>query len=211
VKRLIHYVQTFALILLTAPDAISENKVEQNRFDEYKKNYAADHAKLTQTVNPAFNVTNLFNMLSDANAAAFSDTPETVVSGQTPGYRTGNGNGAYSEMYASRKNVLFKDIGGALNANQNQADDLKANAATWMRNMDTASGNSNSYLSIIQAGAQESSYLNLELIQARVDLMRQMDMQARAAAEEMQDDADETWAFEQAVKSWTNPASDSGY
>jgi hypothetical protein len=58
----------------------------------------------------------------------------------------------------------------------------------------------------MHAGSQERNYLNRNIVQARFDVMTQIDAQFKNSMEKIQDDADSTSAFDQAVKRWTDTA-----
>jgi hypothetical protein len=178
-----------------------EDVMRKGMISEYEKNYKFDHNSLETKyrIDPAMNA-----------YAAADETPD--------GYRYDGASrkDIYSAIYKTRRQesyALLEKI-------------LKANAEEGLLNMDCASAsgaqkfinaardasvNADGYMRMMEAATQESNLMNMEILQLRADGLRALDIQAAAVNSDMQDDADETSAFEQAVKTWVNPGASQNY
>ncbi|MDR3076481.1 MAG: hypothetical protein LBU26_04190 [Synergistaceae bacterium] len=180
------------LALLEAEYGIEDDLVKQMKA-EYEKNYAFDHKALGVFLDPAVN-------------------PFTASGRKSAGYRySGSQKDVYSGIYINRRSDWHGDIKKMAGENAKEALFISKEVMDWIYAAHGSSRGADGYLQLVQSGTQETNYLNAELVQLRTDVLRQMDMQMRAAAEEMQDNADETSAFEQAVRTWSGSGSGSGY
>ncbi|MDR3280501.1 MAG: hypothetical protein LBT23_08305 [Synergistaceae bacterium] len=186
--------QLAAVLMLLEIEYAVEDSLTSDRKKTYEKDYDFDHKTLAAWVGTGMN-------------------PYATIAGEAPGYRY---QGAaipelYSEIYKMRREVWQQDASVLMKSNAREASMLRNEVQNWIGRMDEASFNAEGYVQLIQAASQQSNYMNLELLQMRTDVLRQMDIQARAAVEEMQDGADETSAFEQAVDKWKPISPGTGY
>jgi hypothetical protein len=132
-----------------------------------------------------------------------------TIDQNAPGYRS-SWTENYAETYRKRENAFRETMRGSAKTNVDEADRIKGTVQKWIKDMNNASRNSDGHLQSIQAGTQEANFLNMELAGMHADMLRQIDIQMRAAVEEAQDDFDVTYAFEEAVIKWQNLAPSSG-
>jgi hypothetical protein len=185
--RLQKDIQTAALLVMLEIMVGIESALEADMYDEYKDNYKFDHKKLTDIVNPT-----MYGY-------------ETIAR-EAEGYRyKGSPGGAdiYSDIYRQRMNDWHDAITGAAEDNSKEASLLMNNAQKWITDMHNASMNAEGYMQLLQAGTQETNYLNMELLQLRTDNLRRIDIRLLEPKENRQNDIDETSAFDQAIGTWT--------
>ena len=175
----------------------------------YEDNYIKDHADLDQKnrISVDWNFSDLRSGLESAGAISFagtSDDARKMLNEQDPGYRVVSGGSVndYADLFRGRADKLQDIAFGMLAAGNSEAGGV-ASAQSDIKSMNETSNGAEGYIQIIQAGSQNSNYLNKNLVQARTDVMRQMDVQFKYSLEKIQDDADRASAFEQAVRSWT--------
>jgi hypothetical protein len=183
----------------------------------YEDNYKKDHADLDQKnrISVDWNFSDLRSGLESAGAISFAGTSNNarkMLNEQDPGYRMVSGGSVnnYADLFRSRAD-RWQDIAfGILAANNSEARGV-ASAQSDIKSMNETSNGASGYIQIIQAGSQERNYLNRNLVQARADVMRQIDVQFKYSLEKIQDDSDAASAFEQAVRSWTAQGSAGNY
>jgi hypothetical protein len=173
----------------------------------YNDNYARDHAALSSDmrISAEAGLESLRKKLDDAGAISFAATGDDAkkkLNEQNPGYAV---SGDYAALYRKRAD-RWQDIAfGMLEVSNSQAKGVTS-AQNDIKKMNDASVSADGYIRVMLAGGQERNYLNRNLVQARFDVMMQIDAQFKNSMEKIQDDADSTSAFDQAVKRWTNPA-----
>ncbi|GHV45399.1 hypothetical protein FACS1894204_04440 [Synergistales bacterium] len=209
-----------SLFNITLPQIGGEKALVEKMKTTYMDNYEKDHKTLSSDVT-AFSsaaaileYTLTYSALKDAGAISFagsSDGVGTRIVSQDPGYITTPGttsSDAYRGRIGKWQDIMFADI----KASSYEADGVLAMVATgFPKKINDASSNADGYLKLIQARHRALNSLNTSLVMLTVDVMRQTDVQFKFALEELQDDADETGAFVQAVNSWAARSGGAGY
>jgi hypothetical protein len=209
------------LLNITLPQLAGEQALIKTMKKTYEDNYKKDHATLGNDVTSASSVAPIaeyaltYSALKDAGAISFagsSDGVETRIVSQDPGYVTVLGQVSF-DVYHDRikkwQDVMFADI----KASAYEADGVLAVVSVTgiPKKINDASVGADGYLKLIQARHRALNSVNASLVMLTVDVMRQTDAQFKYALEELQDDADETSAFAQAVNSWTASSGGGGY
>jgi P-type conjugative transfer protein TrbJ len=179
----------------------------------YNDNYAKDHAPLSEDkrISVETDLGSLRKKLEDAGAISFAGTSagaRAMLDDQNPGYKTVE-DGDYASRYRERADRWQNTAFAMLEAANSQAAGVTS-AQAQIKTMNDVSNEADGYIRIMQAGGQQRNYLNRNLVQARFDVMMQLDAQFKVSMEKIQDDADATSAFDRAVKGWTAPAGAAG-
>jgi hypothetical protein len=183
----------------------------------YNDNYKKDHNDLDEgkRISVEWDAASLRSNLESAGAISFAataDRAKEMLNEQNPGYRTVSAGktvdyaSVYRERAAKWQNMAF----GMLTAANSEARNVTS-AQNDIKSMNDTSNEADGYMQIIQAGSQERNYLNRNLVQARFDVMMQIDLQFKNSMEKIQDDADSTSAFDQAVRTWVSPGGTRSY
>ncbi|MDR1579800.1 MAG: hypothetical protein LBS35_05540 [Synergistaceae bacterium] len=184
-----------ALILLEIDYAI-EAVLRGQIIDDYDEKYDDDHKALAASsrIDPSAN-------------------PYETRAPSPVGYRYKNAsqNDVYALIYKDRRRELLERLESVLKTNAGEGLINMNEGQTWINDARSASVNADGYMKILEAAAQESNLMNVEILQLRADILRQTDIQLAAEDALMQDEADETAAIEQAVKTWSAAGTGTNY
>ena len=184
-----------ALILLQTEYGI-EDVLRKDIIEDYEGKYRFDHTSPggSGRIAPGMNA-------------------YTTVLVPPTGYRYKNAlqKDIYSDIYKARRQALIGQFESVLGANASEGLINMNQNQVWINGARDASMSADGYRKILESATQESNLMNVEILQLRADTLRQTDIQLAAADVEMQDEADETAAFEQAVKTWTTVGTAANY
>jgi hypothetical protein len=183
-----------ALILLEIEYAI-ESALRGQIIDDYGKKYDDDHKALAAS------------WRIDPSANPYETQAPSPVGYR---YRNASQNDVYAQIYKNRRSEMTNRLESVLETNANESI-ININQGWWINDARLASVNADGYMKILEAATQESNIMNIEILQLRADTLRQTDIQLAAADALAQDEADETAAFEQAVKTWSAAGTGTNY
>ena len=126
-------------------------------------------------------------------------------------YKSASQNDIYAQIYKGRRLDLMNRLESVLKTNSEESLININQGGKWINDARGASMNADGYMKILEASTQESNIMNTEILQLRADILRQTDIQLAAADALVQDEADETAAFEQAVKTWSSAGTGTNY
>jgi hypothetical protein len=157
----------------------------------------------------------LISNLESAGAISFAataDRAKQMLNEQDPGYRTVSAGQTadYASLYRGRAAKWQDTAFAMLTAGNSEARGI-ISAQNDIKSMNDTSNGAEGYIQMIQAGSQERNYMNRNLVQARFGVMMQTDLQFKSSMEKIQDDADSSSAFDQAVRTWTSPGGARNY
>ncbi|GHS90003.1 hypothetical protein AGMMS49957_14590 [Synergistales bacterium] len=204
------------------PDLGGEAFLINKMKTTYEKNYATDHETLSADIPVAAIAWAQYKIsyakLKEAGAISFSGSADEVekrIASQDQGYITRLG-ATSSDLYHKRidkwQDIMFADIGASfidmsvVKGLGSMAGDLSA-----IKKINDASTSAVGYMKLIQARNKALNFTGTGIVQLRAAVMRQTDTQFKFALDELQDDADETSSFAQAVSSWTSSGGGGGY
>jgi hypothetical protein len=183
-----------ALILLEIEYAI-ESALRKQIIDDYGEKYDDDHEALAAS------------WRIDPSANPYETQAPSPVGYR---YKGASQNDVYAQIYKNRRSDLTNRLESVLKTNAGESL-ININQGQWINDARRASMNADGYMKILEAAAQESNLMNIEILQLRADTLRQTDIQLAAADALIQDEADETAAFEQAVKTWSAAGTGTNY
>ena len=187
-------------------------KIAEKKLDEYIKNYAKDHAPLSQRVKNDLKIEDLYDLLASAGALSFpaanatDDAFKNEFQKIYPGYEGRRSAINFGEAYKDLMDRWQDYSFGTLNANNKEALNLKELAGK-LNDLDLATTSSLGYIQILQARNQIKFFMAREAVNLRLDILRQIEARARHAAERQQKNTDRQVAFDKAVNIWKSQSS----
>jgi hypothetical protein len=183
----------------------------------YNDNYTKDHAALDQAkrISVEWDIASIRSNLESAGAISFAataDKAKQMLNEQNPGYRTVSAGQTvdYASLYRERAAKWQDTAFGMITAGNVETRDVTS-AQNDIKSMNDTANGTEGYIQMIHADTQVRNYLNRNLVRTRYGVMMQIDLQFKHSMEKIQDDADSTSAFDQAVMTWTGPGETKSY